>query len=148
MRAASIAFGIILFGLAACSTAANMTPYQNMGLTGGVTVEESADGTILVRALGNGFTPTEAVGDYALLKAAELTLEAGHRCMDIIAMNAQMEESSLAVGTGPIVSNKPAARVRFRYAEDDEDCSEGGDAQEIADRLRPKVADRNNYVTK
>lgn len=58
--------------LAACQT-----PYQEMGLLGGVVAEPITADTWRISARGNAHTDQTKIQDYVLLKAAETTLAGG-----------------------------------------------------------------------
>lgn len=64
--------GALMFALVGCST-----PYQELGLRGGVKGIRLDDTIFEVRSSGNGFTRTETVYRYGLRKAAEMSLAAG-----------------------------------------------------------------------
>jgi hypothetical protein len=69
----TIAFVITLgLLLAGCGT-----KYQEMGFTGGVSAEQITKDTYRIVARGNGNTRSTTIQDYALLKAAETTKDAG-----------------------------------------------------------------------
>jgi len=53
------------------------TKYQEMGFTGGVSAEQITKDTYRIVARGNGNTRSTTIQDYALLKAAETTKDAG-----------------------------------------------------------------------
>lgn len=53
------------------------TPYQEMGLAGGVAAYPMTADTFRIEARGNGYTSSTAMHDYTLLKAAETTKAAG-----------------------------------------------------------------------
>lgn len=59
--------------LSACST-----PYQGMGLTGGVAAQHIDAETVMINARGNGFTDPSAIRMYVIRKAAEETLASGY----------------------------------------------------------------------
>lgn len=65
---------LILLALAvsACST-----PYQEMGITGGVAAQQMTADTFRIVSRGNGYTDRTQVQDYTMLKAAETTKAAG-----------------------------------------------------------------------
>ncbi len=63
--------------LVAALLCACATRYQEMGLTGGVGAQQISADTFRIMSRGNGFTTPEAVQDYTLLKAAEVTQSAG-----------------------------------------------------------------------
>jgi len=71
------------------------TPYQSEGMTGGFTDTQLSETLWKVSVNGNGFTNKTTVGDYALLRAAELTLEKEYQYF-IIASDNQDKASSVA----------------------------------------------------
>lgn len=68
-----------LFALAACTT-----PYQEMGLTGGVSAQQIDERIVRVSARGNAFTSHTLIQEYALLKAAEVTMQNSCRYFAIV----------------------------------------------------------------
>jgi hypothetical protein len=69
----SIMTGILAVFLASC-----LTPYQPMGLTGGVSARQITSDTFQIVARGNGYTSSEKVRDFVLLKSAETAVSSGH----------------------------------------------------------------------
>lgn len=65
---------LLVLVLAGCTT-----PYQEMGLTGGVKAEEISYGRYRITSMINGYTPPPLLADYLKLKAAETALENGSR---------------------------------------------------------------------
>lgn len=63
--------------LASIVVAACATPYQEMGLLGGVTAVQIDANTMRVSARGNGFSDIGSMKDYVLLKAAQETIAHG-----------------------------------------------------------------------
>ncbi len=63
---------------AALAITACATPYQNMGMLGGVEAHPISDDTIQIVAKGNAYTETSTIQRYALRKAAEETLAHGY----------------------------------------------------------------------
>jgi len=55
------------------------TAYQAKGLTGGFSQTQLSEYVYEVRFQGNGYTSADRVGQFLLRRAAELTLETGHR---------------------------------------------------------------------
>ncbi len=53
------------------------TPYQDMGLSGGVAAFPMTANTYRIEARGNGYTLATSISDYVMLKAAETTKAAG-----------------------------------------------------------------------
>lgn len=64
---------LALAALTACAT-----PYQPMGLLGGVTATRIADDTAQIRASGNAYTDPDLIQRYALRRAAEETIADGY----------------------------------------------------------------------
>lgn len=55
------------------------TAYQPSGFTGGFSETRLSDRSYQIRFAGNGFTSEERAAEFLLRRAAELTLESGHR---------------------------------------------------------------------
>ncbi len=68
-----------LFFVAGCAT-----PYQPVGLGGGYSETQLAPDVFRVNVRGNGYTSNERAQDFALLRAAELTLQHGFKYFAII----------------------------------------------------------------
>jgi len=73
---------LIMLVLTAC--AASPTPYQVIGQDGGYDEQQLESDRYRVKFEGNSSTPREAVEDYALYRAAELTLETGNDHFKIV----------------------------------------------------------------
>lgn len=69
-------------GLAACS--ASPTPYQVVGEDGGYTDQQLESDRYRVKFEGNSATSREMVEDFALYRAAELTLQTGNDYFKVI----------------------------------------------------------------
>ena len=67
---ALVATGIVLAGCA--------TPYQQMGLMGGVSVQPIDATTLRISGRGNAFTSTQTLENYVVLRAAEETQRRGY----------------------------------------------------------------------
>lgn len=63
---------LLVLALAGCST-----PYQEMGIMGGVAAERMTADTFRIVSRGNGYTDRTQVQDYTMLKAAETTKASG-----------------------------------------------------------------------
>src|SRR5262249_40192561 len=70
--------GITAAAVAGALLAGCATPYQEMGLLGGVEAYRVSDDTFQVVAKGNGYTDPATIQRYALRKAAEMTLASGY----------------------------------------------------------------------
>lgn len=60
------------------------TPYQSTGFTGGFSETQLAPNVFRIRFNGNGWTSDERASDFALLRAAELSLGAGCKYFGLI----------------------------------------------------------------
>lgn len=90
------AFSIaLLLFVGACGT-----PYQEMGLRGGVVAEPVTDDIVRISARGNAFTSRSSIQDFVLLKAAETTIERGSTHFVIVgAEDASRANVSTSPGT-------------------------------------------------
>lgn len=104
----------LVASLSACAT-----PYGPMGLMGGVTVAPIMTDTYRITAKGNGYTSSERIQDYVLLKAAEQTRDAGS---DYFVIVSSADASANSVGVTPgyastqIVGNTAFTTVSPGYA--------------------------------
>jgi hypothetical protein len=71
------------------------TSYQSQGWDGGYVDTQLSETLWKVSVNGNGYTSSSIVGDYALLRASELTLEKGYKYF-VIASDKQNQKSSMA----------------------------------------------------
>ena len=55
------------------------TSYQSEGMTGGYVDTQLSETLWKVSVNGNGYTSQSKVGDYALLRASELTIDKGYK---------------------------------------------------------------------
>src|SRR5437868_6907261 len=69
--------------LAAASLAGCATPYQKTGLTGGYNEVQLDTNVFRVSFQGNGYTGPDTVGDFLLLRSAEITLEHGFQFFQV-----------------------------------------------------------------
>ncbi|MGO9401586.1 MAG: CC0125/CC1285 family lipoprotein [Xanthobacteraceae bacterium] len=89
-------WGVALFVftvLAGCAT-----KYQDMGFTGGVSAEPVMTDVYRIVARGNGYTSSDRVQDFVLLKAAETTLAAGGSYFVIVN---DADRTNVSVGQTP-----------------------------------------------
>jgi hypothetical protein len=78
------------------------TPYQDIGLMGGVEAQQVTATTFRIVARGNGYTSNTRIQDYALLKAAETTKAAGGTHFAIVsAEDATVQQSLYLTQIGP-----------------------------------------------
>lgn len=99
----------IIRTIAACGLAAVVsacaTPYQEMGLLGGVEAVQIDSNTLRVSARGNGFTDIRKMKDYALLKAAEETVAHGYDVFEVIGtenVTRTLHQSSTSYAYAPV----------------------------------------------
>ena len=71
------------------------TSYQSQGMTGGYVDTQLSETLGKVSVNGNGYTSATTVGDYALLRASELTLEKGYKYF-VVASDDQSSKSHVA----------------------------------------------------
>ena len=71
------------------------TSYQSQGMTGGYVDTQLSETLWKVSVNGNGYTSATTVGDYALLRASELTLEKGYKYF-VVASDNQNKKSGVA----------------------------------------------------
>lgn len=81
------AAALLVTGLAACS--ASPTPYQLAGEQGGYTDQQLESDRYRVTFEGNSSTPREVVEDYALYRAAELTLQNGADSFKVVSKDVE-----------------------------------------------------------
>ncbi len=72
------------------SVMACSTPYQKMGLLGGVQATQITDDTFQITARGNGYTDPDTIQRYVLRKAAEQTLASG---FDVFVIGSETDRS-------------------------------------------------------
>ncbi|MBW7895673.1 MAG: hypothetical protein H3C27_11210 [Opitutaceae bacterium] len=89
------------------------TSYQSSGFTGGYSETKLAPDVVRVVFHGNGYTRQERAQDLALLRAAELTLEAGCSYFVVISKNSDTKAQSFTTagtshttGSAYVVGNK------------------------------------------
>ncbi|WP_410683914.1 CC0125/CC1285 family lipoprotein [Avibacterium paragallinarum] len=78
------------------------TPYQEMGLRGGVVGTRLDDTIFEVRSSGNGFTGTDTIYRHGLRKAAEMSLAAG--CKYFVAINNTSQSFNVGVSGNSTVN--------------------------------------------
>lgn len=69
---------IVLLSLGLIAAVGCATPYQQSGYRGGFIETRLAPDIFAISSAGNSFTSPERVSDFALLRAAELTLNNGY----------------------------------------------------------------------
>lgn len=92
----SVLAATTMAALAACST--SPTPYQIAGENGGYSEQQLEDDRYSVRFEGNSATSRETVEEFALYRAAEVTLENGHDYFKVVSKEVEpVVESSSGV---------------------------------------------------
>ncbi len=158
VRAASIA--CLATALAAC--AASPTPYQAVGDDGGYTDQQLESDRYRVKFEGNDATPRETVEDFALYRAAELTLQTGNDYFKVVskevepvigAVRGVSPGIGIGLGTGNVGFGLSTAlgggRPDYSYVtyldiivyegEKPEDDREAYGAFDVIERLKPAV---------
>ena len=95
-------WGVALFAFAVLSGCA--TKYQEMGFTGGVSAEPVMTDVYRIVGRGNGYTSSDRVQDFVLLKAAETTLAAGGSYF-LIVNDADRTNVSVGQTSGTVQTN-------------------------------------------
>ena len=90
---------MLALALAGCAT-----PYQEMGLTGGVQATQVQADLFQVTARGNGYTDADAVQRYVLRKASEQVIAAGFDLFQVV----QTEDRTVAPQRYGFYSTIPA----------------------------------------
>jgi hypothetical protein len=91
-----------------CSLAACATPYQEMGMRGGVETTQLSSDTWRISARGNAFTDATKVQDFVLLRAAQLAMANGYT--HFVVLGAQDTSKTETVTTpGSYTSNTHAS---------------------------------------
>lgn len=143
----------LAIGLLGCST-----PYQEMGLTGGVSATQIDATTFRISGRGNGFTDPSTIQNYILLKAADVTLAAGYDVFVIGGEQDVTRTGSMSFGTANAYGNrnyasaygtsttmpviKPGADIIIRVFKGPKPADAGPnvfDAHEIEKYLGPQV---------
>ena len=103
---------VVATTLAACSIAP--TPYQPEGDDGGYTDQRLESGRYRVKFAGNAQTPRETVEDFALYRAAELTLQTGNDYFEVVAKDVEpVVGSSRGVSPGVGIGIGSGGNVGF-----------------------------------
>ena len=87
------ATALVVLALAACS--ATPTPYQVLGDDGGYTEQQLESDRYRVKFEGNGATSRETVEDFALYRAAELTLQTGNDYFKVVSKDVEQVVGSV-----------------------------------------------------
>jgi hypothetical protein len=97
---ALIIAGIFLIVLTSCAS-----PYQREGFGGGYSDAQLSENVFRVGFRGNGYTSADRASDFALIRAAELTLENGFNYFVVVNENNSVHASSY---TTPTTTNSSA----------------------------------------
>lgn len=97
-------FCAVLVMLCACSTG-----YQSVGFTGGYEDTRLDENIFSISFRGNAYTSTQRAQDFALLRAAELTLQHGYKYFAIISSDRYISTTTYTTPT----ETKTKAQVRY-----------------------------------
>ena len=96
----SVALVAVIVVLAGCASQSTYQPAEKRGAEG-YTETKLTNNRYRVTFTGNSVTPAETVKDFALLRAAELTLQEGYDWFNLADRNTDKKvHSSTSVGTG------------------------------------------------
>jgi hypothetical protein len=155
---------LIALGLGAC--AATPTPYQVVGNDGGYSDQQLESDRYRVKFEGNSATSRETVEDFALYRAAELTLQTGNDYFQVVSKEVEPVIGSVSgispgigigigggsgnVGVGLSTIFGGGGRADYSYVtyldivvhegEKPEDDRNSYTAFDVIERLKPKVA--------
>src|ERR1051326_1257290 len=87
MRLKSLPTFLVFISALACTT------YHEAGPSGGFSETRLNDATFEIRVQGNGYTSADRVSQFLLRRAAEVTLEHGHRYFEIVEQRANAPSS-------------------------------------------------------
>lgn len=99
----------VAFMLAGCST-----PYQEMGLLGGVSAARIDEHTVQIRAQGNAYTAAATIEMFVVLRAAEETMKDGYEGFQIVGAQDATKVAvtpGVAVASGTTITYIPAMGV-------------------------------------
>ncbi len=140
MRLITSVLLLLVLPLVGCATPSS---YKDVILP--VKALDQADGSILVLASGNGYTPLEAVGEFTYLKAAETVQARGHKCFEVLGENTRMtKQSTPSLYGGAYLHYFPEARLRIKILPELTDC-EVNNAARLIEELTPRVEEKDRY---
>lgn len=90
------------------------TPYQEMGLLGGVSAARIDEHTVQIRAQGNAYTDVAKIQTFVVLRAAEETVKDGYEGFQIVGAQdatAVAFTPGVAVASGTTITYMPAMGV-------------------------------------
>ena len=120
---------LILAGLLAAGCA---TSYHPAGFSGGYLDQRLSPDTFAVGFVGNGYVPFEKARDYALLRASQLTIEAGFTHFTII------DEASNVNPGGTGAFSKSSAEFKIQCFAGKQESAGSYDAAFLQQSLRRK----------
>lgn len=82
---------------AALALAGCATPYKSDGILGGYSEQQLAEDVFRVTFGGNGYTSTQRAQDFAMLRAAELTLQHGYKYFAVLNERADRTAQALTL---------------------------------------------------
>ncbi len=117
------------------------TSYQSKGFSGGYSESQLGPNIYKIYFKGNGYTSKEKAEDFAMLRAAELTLQNHYRYFEVIDSNAE-ETLSLYHNTSNkqnVLISKPGSSLNIKFSSEKfEDKKLFFDARFICDSLGRK----------
>lgn len=121
-----IVLGLAALSLTGCSAAqlreTLSTHYGPAGLTGGYRSDTLAEDRYRVQFLGNGYSDSETVEDYAVLRGAELCQSAGYEYMRVTSKHLLTIEMYLgtAYSTPSHIADAPTLSIEVQCSYDPE----------------------------
>ena len=151
-----------VFGLTLAACSATPTPYQAAGDDGGYSDQQIESDRYRVTFEGNTATSRDRVEDFALYRAAELTLQSGHDYFKVLSKDVEPVVGSvrgvspgigIGIGGGNVGFGLSTAlggsRADYSYAtyldivvfkgDKPEDDREAYDALDVIERLKPNI---------
>lgn len=100
-------WALLLLCLAACAT-----PYQEMGLRGGVKAVRITNDTAQITAAGNAYTDEDTIQRYALRRAAEETINDGY---DVFRIETDADRTRVGSTSSTILTSGRHSVLGFGY---------------------------------
>ena len=144
---------MVLIGAACAALTGCATPYQDMGLRGGVRAVQITSDIAQVTARGSTVTDADKIEQYALRKAAETTLAAGYDHFEVVSASDRSRTLHGVAGyaapglhgfpsvglTMPFIRPGETMLIRMsRGAPADASGATVFDAREVVDHLGPR----------
>lgn len=101
---------LIAIFLQGCATA-----YQESGISGGYSETQLDENVFNVSFRGNGYTGSDRVADFTLLRSAELALENGYRYFAIIDANSYTSHSTYTTPTTSYTTGSAYGYGNYAY---------------------------------